>query len=275
MGNILGKYGEWEVDENEVEIIEEMVVEAEAPIAGVDAPVNLDEQPPQPAPTQIIPEATEQPPQPAPTQVTPEAKPKRGRTNSGLKPTAVIEEIVVEEPKPKLARPKSGSGSNLKRKRTESFSSESATTTVTTTTTTHIPIEEPIFEEIVEKRVAKKKNIGQSPKNDKLAVKAELVGGTIPSIIDHSNYSRLTREELVTQPRRSLRQTPLKEEKIAPPDVTPKSIKKARVPKLSPVKQEQVVEHIRTPSPKRKLFSPSPKKDTPGKRGRKPSKKFI
>jgi hypothetical protein len=76
----------------------------------------------------------------------------------------------------------------------------------------------------------------------------------IPIIIDENNYSKLSKDELVNHPRRSSRQTPMKEEQ----DFV-KSTPKGR--RRSVVKQEpkDAADHERTPSPKKKLFA-TPKK---------------
>jgi hypothetical protein len=45
----------------------------------------------------------------------------------------------------------------------------------------------------------------------RVAIKQEQIGGFMPHIIDQENYSTRTRDELSDKPRRSMRQTPLKE----------------------------------------------------------------
>jgi len=262
MGNVFGKYAEWEVnDDGEVEgeVVEDIVVEQ------VDAPVPEVQDAPLVNPNRDV---TEEP--------VVEENSKKGKTPK------------KESPKPKLpsrSRSNSNSDSNLKRKRTASFSNNENPPTVSIEEKIVQPEEpiESISTPVSEKRASKKRATSTPRTDNSLAVKAELVGGALPQIIDHQNYSRLSKEELVTQPRRSLRQTPLKDEG-SNGDASPKSsVKKARAPKSpkattrSPVKKESTpVNKERTPSPKRKLFSTPPKKEaspTPTKRGRKPAAK--
>lgn len=264
----------------------------EAPVAPEPAPPVVDVAPAEEEEMAVEPEPE--------TPTAGKAKRGRGRTNSGLgrraSTASVIEEEVQETPKPKRGGSKASAGSfaaevelastptqkkklaektdsQLKRKRTESFS-------------TTAPVTEPSVEEepVVEKPIIKKRatannnndnsTVTASAKkgrkfttNDeapRVAIKQELIGGLTPHIIDHQNYSTRTREELAEKPRRSLRQTPLKEEP------SPKSTKKARAPKADSPRS-------RSPSPKRKLFGTPPKKEspvqTPAKRGRKPGPK--
>lgn len=271
---------------------------------GASAEIKVDEAPVVPEPAPPADQTGEEMAIEPETPTTGKAKRGRGRTNSGLGRRAstasviVEDEIVLETPKPKRGASKSNEGSfaaevelastptqkkklaektdsQLKRKRTESFST---TAPVSEPSVEEEPVvEEPVVEKpITKKRATSNANVTASATKKgarkftsdeaapSIAIKQELVGGLTPHIIDHQNYSTRTREELAEKPRRSLRQTPLKEEP------SPKSSKKARAPKADSPRS-------RSPSPKRKLFGTPPKKEspvqTPAKRGRKPGPK--
>jgi len=150
-----------------------------------------------------------------------------------------------------------GSASAIKRKRTESFSKVS---------TEEEPVKEEAVEEVgipikVEEEIVVKEEPTEEKRSVKRALKASPIAPRIPGnalldkpvqILDDHNYLNLTREELVHQPRRSLR-TPAKEQE------TKSAVKRGS----RTVKQEPVENSHRTPSPKRKLFSQEEKKVSP------------
>lgn len=85
----------------------------------------------------------------------------------------------------------------------------------------------------------------------------------IPIVIDENNYSSFSKEELVTHPRRSLRQTPMKEDA---------EFVKATPRRGRPAVKQEPKDHVNhevveqdSPSPKKKLFATPKKSESPKK----------
>jgi hypothetical protein len=257
MGNIAGKYGDWE--ENDGDITESANVEPSAEMA-------VEEQ------AQPVQEKVEKP-----------SPPKRG--GSGVKRKRSDSKIEAEkdagkEPEAEKQKPRNA-------RRASSAVSETKPTTPKRQTSRgksveSIAVEEPkeeAKEEAVEesREEEPKAKKARGPRASSVPVPTASIEKSVDKpviILDQNNYSNLSKDELSAAPRRSMRagKTPMKEEKArASPSKaqTPKSTRGAK----SAVKSGKREEVAESPSPKRKLFGTPSRDSSPrssrGKTGKK------
>jgi hypothetical protein len=261
MGNITGKYGEWENDgDNEAAepAAEAMVVDQAAPVE----------------------EKAEKP-----------APPKRG--GSGVKRKRSDSKIENQEAEPEVPKPRNvrrGSSAVSEAKQAtpkrQSSRGKSVESIVVEEAKEEVKEEEAPVEESREEEPKAKKARGGARASSAGSVSTASTTSSEKSvdkpviILDQNNYSNLSKDELSAAPRRSMRsgKTPMKEEKGArgspSKQQTPKSARGGQKSAVKSTKKEKKAEVAESPSPKRKLFGTpsrgeSPQRSLRGKTGKK------